>query len=433
MIETGNKRKNILLLVSTLIVILSLVITLTPLFVLGQEADPTWAISAGDEQEAPAAQMESQSPIAPPAKTVPKASPVLETHEETDAEVSEKLEVSEELEEEAPDESQEQQPSTPASPEPVIPTVSEAPEATPAPAASPVAVVAANRAPAANEALRTLQVKVQVTNQGTASSSNIRLEIPMLARIDSPYQSLLDERFSHQPTELSSREMAGRAMHLEISSLAPGNSETITLEYTLAASQTAGAQPGAGAISQYLAPSPKVESGNAEIAAAAKRAIQNSQDNYEKARDIYSYVVGHMSYSASASSHNQGALSALKNGKGVCEDYASLFVALSRAAGIPARVVNGYADPRGTGDVWNLSPGKTLPMAGYRHAWAEFYVEGKGWLPADPTFESAPNSFKYFATIPIGGYIAQNYLDQNIRARFQGGQLSVTWEESLVN
>lgn len=66
--------------------------------------------------------------------------------------------------------------------------------------------------------------------------------------------------------------------------------------------------------------------------------------------------------------------------KGYCEHYASAFVYLMRSAGIPARVVGGYYG------------GEINPYGGYlivrqkeAHAWAEVYMEGKGWMRVDPT------------------------------------------------
>ena len=433
--ERGNKRENSLLMVSTLIVILGLIIALLPMFVQGQEADTAWLSSKAEQHEAPVATQApvtsspasfSEIPRADEANDLPVTASVNESTEATEpAELSDIPELSSPSAVPAPETSEVTEEAE----------ATEAPEQSSAPAAPQTAVTAEPAAPATRaDLVRTLQVKVLVTNQGTAPSSNIRMEIPMLANMDSPYQSLQNESFSHQPTELNRRELAGRSMLVEIPSLAPGVSETIILDYTLAALNPASGQSvTTNSLSQYLAPSPKVESANGEILAAAGRVVQNSQDAFEKARDIYAYVIGHMNYNSSTTTRNQGALSALKSGQGVCEDYASLFVALCRAADVPARVVNGYADPRGTGEIWNLSTGQTLPLGSYRHAWVEFYVEGRGWLPADPTFESAPNSFKYFGSLPYGGYIAQNYLDQDLRARFSGGQLSVTWEESLVN
>lgn len=71
--------------------------------------------------------------------------------------------------------------------------------------------------------------------------------------------------------------------------------------------------------------------------------------------------------------------------RGFCEHYASAFVFLMRAAGIPARVVAGYQG------------GEKSPMDNYwlvrqldAHAWAEVWLEGKGWVRVDPTSAVAP-------------------------------------------
>ena len=71
--------------------------------------------------------------------------------------------------------------------------------------------------------------------------------------------------------------------------------------------------------------------------------------------------------------------------RGFCEHYASSFVFLMRAAGIPARVVVGYQG------------GERHPIENYllvyqydAHAWAEVWLEGRGWVRFDPTAAVAP-------------------------------------------
>ena len=49
-----------------------------------------------------------------------------------------------------------------------------------------------------------------------------------------------------------------------------------------------------------------------------------------------------MSYDESSAYANKGALSALKNMKGVCEEFTTLFVAMCRAVDIPSRAIEGY-------------------------------------------------------------------------------------------
>lgn len=71
--------------------------------------------------------------------------------------------------------------------------------------------------------------------------------------------------------------------------------------------------------------------------------------------------------------------------QGFCEHYASAFVVLMRAAGIPARVVTGYlgATYNPIGDYYNVYQRDA-------HAWAEVWLEGKGWQRMDPTSAVSP-------------------------------------------
>lgn len=65
---------------------------------------------------------------------------------------------------------------------------------------------------------------------------------------------------------------------------------------------------------------------------------------------------------------------------GFCEHYASAFVLLMRAAGIPARVVTGYQ-----GGMVNRLGGYVLVRQSDAHAWTEVWLEGRGWVAVDPT------------------------------------------------
>jgi len=60
-------------------------------------------------------------------------------------------------------------------------------------------------------------------------------------------------------------------------------------------------------------------------------------------------------------------------GRGVCQDFAHLWLGLCRAVGIPARYVSGY--------IWN-GDGRQEQAS---HAWGEAWVPGQGWLAFDPT------------------------------------------------
>lgn len=66
--------------------------------------------------------------------------------------------------------------------------------------------------------------------------------------------------------------------------------------------------------------------------------------------------------------------------RGFCEHYASSFVLLMRAANIPARVITGYQ-----GIEKNNIGNYYLVRQSNAHAWAEVWIEDKGWLRVDPT------------------------------------------------
>ena len=71
--------------------------------------------------------------------------------------------------------------------------------------------------------------------------------------------------------------------------------------------------------------------------------------------------------------------------EGFCEHFASAFVFLMRAAGVPARVVLGYQG----GDTNPLDRIVTVRQSD-AHAWAEVFIRGRGWVRIDPTAASAP-------------------------------------------
>ena len=71
--------------------------------------------------------------------------------------------------------------------------------------------------------------------------------------------------------------------------------------------------------------------------------------------------------------------------QGFCEHFSSAFVVLMRGAGIPARVVTGYAGGYRNpyGDYW-------LVRRSDAHAWAEVWLPERGWVRVDPTSAVAP-------------------------------------------
>lgn len=85
--------------------------------------------------------------------------------------------------------------------------------------------------------------------------------------------------------------------------------------------------------------------------------------------------------------------------RGFCEHYASNFVFLMRAAGLPARVVSGYQ-----GGEFNPLDGYLVVRQSEAHAWAEVWFAGRGWTRVDPTAAVAPERIEQgiVSALPAG-------------------------------
>ena len=74
-----------------------------------------------------------------------------------------------------------------------------------------------------------------------------------------------------------------------------------------------------------------------------------------------------------------------KSKRGFCEHYATSFVYLMRAAGVPARIVTGYQ-----GGEFNPNGNYYIVRQSDAHAWAEVWLADKGWVRIDPTAAVSP-------------------------------------------
>jgi hypothetical protein len=131
---------------------------------------------------------------------------------------------------------------------------------------------------------------------------------------------------------------------------------------------------------RYLAPEPLIESDAPEIVAEAERALQGVVGARARAERLTRYVDALLDKKLTISLPS--ALEVLRTKVGDCNEHTALYVAMARAAGIPARIAVGLVYVSGAQGAF------------YYHAWPEVYLdEGKGrglWLPVDPTLNQFP-------------------------------------------
>ena len=111
-----------------------------------------------------------------------------------------------------------------------------------------------------------------------------------------------------------------------------------------------------------------------EVKDYADQIIEGENTILSKATAIYDYLVEHGERDPNLSFCGDGDVcELLKNLRGKCVDFSSVFVALSRSVGIPAREILGTRVAK-DGDI-----------TGAYHCRAEFYLPGYGWIPVDPS------------------------------------------------
>lgn len=115
--------------------------------------------------------------------------------------------------------------------------------------------------------------------------------------------------------------------------------------------------------------------------------VRNLKTDREIAKRLYAWIGSNVEYDFDKANKalsndnisNSGAIEAFDTKRGICFDYACLYVAMAREAGLKVRIITGQGF-----DGANYGP----------HAWNEVYLEDEGiWINVDPTFYFAGDYF----------------------------------------
>ena len=203
---------------------------------------------------------------------------------------------------------------------------------------------------------------------------SVQVWIP-LAAADSA-QSVAVESLSSpvQTTETREPEYGNRILHADLSRLT-GSTARLAVTYRVTRRTYSGEPAGGGADSaaRFLAADRLVPI-DGRMKELADSITAGKRDRREIARAIYDYVFQSLRYDKSGTGWGRGdAVWACDAKRGNCTDFHSLFIALMRAEKIPARFEIGFPLPESA---------REGEIPGY-HCWAEFLVEGAGWVPVD--------------------------------------------------
>ncbi len=122
---------------------------------------------------------------------------------------------------------------------------------------------------------------------------------------------------------------------------------------------------------KYLADDRKFDIHHPYIQDIVSRVAGKETNPYWKARKLYQYLISNVEYELIGGWDT--AVTVLKRGTGSCSEYSFCYIALCRAAGVPARYVGSL-----------VVRGDEASYDEVFHRWCEIYIPEYGWIPVDP-------------------------------------------------
>ncbi len=119
----------------------------------------------------------------------------------------------------------------------------------------------------------------------------------------------------------------------------------------------------------FLLPTKGIQSDDPQIQELARNITKGATNDFQKAARLAIWVHANVNYTLDLGGEAKDAIWVLANKIGTCDEFTSLFIAMARSVGIPAKYISGWV----------------YGSAGWqKHAWAEIYL-GK-WVPVDATW-----------------------------------------------
>ncbi len=174
-------------------------------------------------------------------------------------------------------------------------------------------------------------------------------------------------------------------------------------------------------IKEYLEETAMIDYSNPSIRALAAELTAGEDDVYAVAVKIANWVQQNISYNLTTLTVDatQSASWVLENKYGVCDELTNLYIALLRAAGIPARFVIGisYTNSPLFEKPWNI------------HGWAEVYIPEYGWIPFDVTY----GQYGFVDATHIQLSVGKDSEQASITYEWKGSNIMIRGDEVELN
>jgi len=301
----------------------------------------------------------------------------------------------------------------------------------------------------------TITHKTVISNPSEDDIRNVKVTIPLMDTGQPSYQELLGEELSPWPVKFINDSKKGTRQGVFEIPLIKSGSEIVleqryavrnyAIKYNVESWQVSSDYSNEKVDSRYLQPETKIESNHPLVVSYAQDTVKDETNPYLKAQKLFADINLFMTYKDGPNS-NKGALNAIRTGEGNCEDYTDLFVAASRAVGIPARRKTGYLYlPKEYNSSPYIQVDGSLNITLMRHTWPEIFLPGIGWMVLDPTFtytiKSGNKQTKAVDWSKFGNIASSSrhiffsygsHEDGHIELKYSGPKPDVQFSENLV-
>jgi transglutaminase-like putative cysteine protease/sugar lactone lactonase YvrE len=212
---------------------------------------------------------------------------------------------------------------------------------------------------------------------GKVTDLRVNLAIPETR----PGQELLSEiRYSTPPGRIETDQWGQRCAVFDLGMVAPVARKPLTysiearvsaIRYLIVPEDTGTLDDIPESIRKnYTADGSRYRIASSYVQDTARKVLGDEQNTYWIARKIYNFVIDKLEYEMVGGWDVPEVV--LKRGSGSCSEYTFAFIALCRAAGLPARYVGSI-----------VVRGDDASVDESFHRWAEIYLPNYGWVPVD--------------------------------------------------
>ena len=225
----------------------------------------------------------------------------------------------------------------------------------------------------------TLTHQVRNYGYGQIKTLDVHLAIPS----DRDNQRIHDKiLYTPQPTDILSDQWGQETAHFRFTDIHPSDVVTVQsvttasiyeVRYFIYPDQVGPLTEIPKKIrNSYLIDNEKYQINHPVIQKAVRTCLQGEENPYWIARRIFDYLIENMYYEMVGGWNT--APTVLERGNGSCSEYSFVYIAMCRAAGLPARYVGSV-----------VVRGDDASLDDVYHRWVEVYLPNYGWVPVDPS------------------------------------------------